>query len=100
MTASSSSFDSTLDPIQRVVNETRKLFESTKPTLEFDRLLGYGAAGVVFRVREPDERASGTSGKPRRYVIKRAIGPEAEAELVNEVMFLKVGFLNGLGTSV
>ncbi|KAI0102923.1 hypothetical protein GGR51DRAFT_562128 [Nemania sp. FL0031] len=81
--------------VRDIAGETRRYFDTRNSSFRFDKLLGWGAAGVVCRVVERGVRPSrgrarlGATPLSRRLVVKRAIGPEAEAELRNEVAVLK-----------
>ncbi|KAI1128376.1 hypothetical protein F5Y10DRAFT_265145 [Nemania abortiva] len=91
MAAPPSSFAGVGDPrVRTVLRETKTIF-NTVPSFSFDKLLGFGAGGVVCRVieRGPRKTKSGVTKSPRRLVVKRAISAKAEAELLTEIEFLK-----------
>jgi hypothetical protein len=103
MTTRSSSFgsfnyDAGADQARKdnVINETHLYFDSRQPTFKFNKVLGSGAAGVACCVLEWPTPHTGISeggrgrGEPRRLVVKRAIGPEADRDLWDEVIAPKV----------
>ncbi|KAI3328861.1 hypothetical protein HD806DRAFT_548158 [Xylariaceae sp. AK1471] len=73
-----------------MTQEQRKRAYRTQPTSKFDKLVGSGAAGVACCVLEwptpytSSRKGRGGRGDPRRLVVKRAIGLEAERDLRNE----------------
>lgn len=66
--------------------DARGYFDS-HPDFEIQDFVGNGASGIGVLVRE---RRPHDQHPPQRFVVKRAIYPEAEPELRQEALFLEV----------